>query len=1193
MPKIGNHAIFFSIFSFIEVQIPTGIWGWKPLIILITILFSISASVQAQKKVNLDSVRLARQQAIEANQRQQQLKLDSARNIRKHQADSVSSIRKHIADSLSRIRKYRESKRFQDSVSRIRQHRIDSVKKERNQVFNAQRAIRQNTMDSLAAIRKHNADSIHSIQLARSKALERTRKYRSSKRFADSVAVVRRIHLDSVKQVRKAANEKVMAERKRSLDSAMNIRKHTTDSLSAIRKHFSDSIKIVRKQRADSLAKIKDSKERLKKSNEKKQEDKMKLALELKIKQKRQAWSNEKMLKKKWSLPRRVIQNTYTHYNYYFNADKKMDEALLNMQRGKHEDYDSLLALFPFDPNKDSTKLAPDMDSIIRKASVGIQIHDPRTKWADDLYLLLGQAYYYKGNYPEAITAFRYIIAINQKRKAEEQKKLAAKKKPIDKDISVLEDEKKSSLDFLKHKPVNNEAILWMARTYTQSGQENDAESILELIETDKNVTEDLKGRIALEKAYLNLSRKDFNSASENLTIVADDAEMPHWLQTRAAYLNGQLLYKQGKFEDAAKHFQMVVDLKPKIDLDFYARKNLAYSLLKGGGSQEEATVSLRKMLKDGKYIPYYEQIYYVMGMLSANVGNTSDAISYFQKGISTPKATRKQKALSFAALGDVYYKQTAYAEARNSYDSAMSYGKQIASDPEMITAAKRARALDKAVIPLQLIADQDSLLRLSEMSEKDQLATIRHYIKLLEKHRADSILQAANAENNPKSIDEDGQGSNSNWYFSSTVMMQQGLNDFKRKWGNRPNVDDWRRIAATNLAANNKNIQSGDNTSVSSEANDDQGLPTEASLMVYIPIKESAKNKAHTQQMEAYIALADAYVNDLEDMPRGSQTLDTLDKRFPNHPHQAEELHLRYLIALKQNHLDDAQKYSARLRSEYPETKWAKDVAPTRDPKLTAEENAGVANFYDETYGLMMQRQYEVVLQRAKEGQAKYSDPIYEKRFRIMEAIALTGLGNFEKADTLLTNFISASPSDSLKNWADVILQFVKTNKPVAHPILDTTINKQIVPNTTTVTASKPTQPTLQPTTNTIAPPTNYVYKPASEHYFIFYFSKMESRVMGLKAGLNDFNTFNFSGQKLAVSLDVLKPDQGVILVKSFANSTQARIYLNAVRANNVLLKQFKPEDYTLMIISAENFEKLNTEKDMMPYVKFYKSHY
>ena len=97
----------------------------------------------------------------------------------------------------------------------------------------------------------------------------------------------------------------------------------------------------------------------------------------------------------------------------------------------------------------------------------------------------------------------------------------------------------------------------------------------------------------------------------------------------------------------------------------------------------------------------------------------------------------------------------------------------------------------------------------------------------------------------------------------------------------------------------------------------------------------------------------------------------------------------------------------------------------------------------------------------------------------------------------------------------------------------------------------------------------------------------------MGVKAGLNDFNTFNFASQSLSVSINMLKQNEGIIIVKAFPSAAHAKIYMNAVKGNKQLLKEYKPEEYSLLLISADNFKKLNAEKDMAAYIKFYKANY
>ncbi len=272
-------------------------------------------------------------------------------------------------------------------------------------------------------------------------------------------------------------------------------------------------------------------------------------------------------------------------------------------------------------------------------------------------------------------------------------------------------------LDFLKHRTVHNEAILWLAHTFTQMHQEGNAESVLDLVETDPNFPEHLKGRLALEKAFIYLHQNDYRAVSEQLIIVANDDNIPDWLRMRAAFINGQLTQDRGDYAASAGYFKQVIDLNPKIDMDFYARKNLAYSLMYAGGDQKEAIAALKKVLNDGKYAPYYEQVYYVLGKLSSNSGQYDDAIDYLNEGIKSSKSTIKQKMLSFAELGSIYYTQHKYLESKTAYDSAANLATNLPKDTIVNLAIKRSVALSRITKPIIDIKEQDSLLHLASLS--------------------------------------------------------------------------------------------------------------------------------------------------------------------------------------------------------------------------------------------------------------------------------------------------------------------------------------------------------------------------------------------------------------------------------------------------------------------------------------------
>ncbi|MFI5196823.1 MAG: tetratricopeptide repeat protein, partial [Chitinophagales bacterium] len=1004
----------FFLFSSLTYSHPPGRVDWDD-----------DGSDTTRKKSNPDSIRDARTHVMDSIHDAHAHAADSAKMARKHTTDSVQTVRKHITDSSAAIRKYRESKHYKDSVAHNRLNKTNTLKAARQAHMDSLKDARKQATDNLTTSRKAKTDSIKTIQKRKSDSLAAIKKYKASKRYTDSVSVVKHERMDSIRNVQKATRDRMAAVRKHSLDSANTARKHSMDSVKIVRNKFMDSIKLVRKKRVDSLAKVKADKEKLAKAKEKKKEDALKFKMELKIKQKHEAWSNKTMLKKRWSLVRKVTQNSFTHYNYYYNANKKMDEALVNMQRSRKENYDSLIGLYPFDPNRDSTLMSADMDSIIRKVSVGIQIHDPRVKWSNDLYLLLGEAYYYRGNYENASIAFRYIISKDEEKKKEEAKKNGYSNKSKDAP-SILEDEQKSG--FLKHKSVHNEAILWLARTYTAANQAENAESVLSLLESDARLPEDLKGRLATEKAFAYLAENNYPEAAIQLAITEDDNSLPGWLRMRAAFIHGQLLQNLGDYSDAANSFEKVLGYYPKIEMDFYARKYMAYNKLLAGRDVAEAMRPLKNVLNDGKYVNYYDQVYFVLGTLAVKAHKTDDAVKYLTKSTTTPKATKKQKALSFAALGDVYYAAADYPAAKGAYDSAAKYSSAASKDKTIAAAIQKSKGLEEISGPMKVIHDQDSLRELSKLSKKEQQSVVRRYLRYLEQKQLDSITAAENSGVTsvaPADQNNETQDAASNWYFSNPALMQQGSADFKRKWGNRPLTDNWRRSSSGSLANNN----GGQNELDDYQAGNAQGngMPTEENLMAKIPNTPQQKELSVKVEQRAYLLLAKAYMK-LENYNQSIHTLDTLDSRFPNHNLKEEVLYLRYQMALKQNKLDKAQTYSQQLLSQFPNSQYAGSLRPKQsESKGEAVTGKSVAAYYDETYNLLTQHQFTEALMHINIAKQQYDHPTFKKRFDIAEAMTYTGMGDYDKADTILVKFLKAYPSDTLTSWAKEVQVYIK----------------------------------------------------------------------------------------------------------------------------------------------------------------------
>lgn len=1169
-------------------------------------------------KSRADSIKEVRQRKTDSLQSARKQKADSIAEVRKYKeskhykdsiakartgrapslkapsspADSIKEARQQRLDSAAAVRKYHDSKKYKDSLVKAREKKTKSLQAARQDRMDSLKDARQKITDSIANTRKGKTDSIKLIQKRRTDSLAAKKKYKESKRYADSVALRKREHTDSIRTAQKTVRDKTMATRKQSMDSVKAVRKQSMDSLKNVRTKQMDSVKKVRKAKTDSLAKVKLNKEKAAKAKEKKKKEDLNLKMELKIKAKHEAWSNKSMLKKRWSPIRRLTQNSFTHYNYYFNADRKMDEALQNMQRSRKENYDSLIGLYPFDPNRDSSLMLADMDSIVQKVSIGIQIHDPRVKWSNDLYLLLGQAYYYKGSYEYASIAFRYIISVDEEAKKKKAKSSGSSSKSKD-GPSILEQEKKSKLNFLKHKSVHNEAILWLARTYTEAHQPENAESVLSLLEADVKLPDDLVGRLAIEKAFAFLMEDNPAAAAPQLQIAAEDGDLPNWLRLRCAFLLGQIQQNMGNYKEAASSFEQVLGYYPKIDMDFYARKYIAFNKLMAGDEAEDAMRSLKSMLHDAKYLSYHDQVYYVLGQLALKANKKDEAIAYFINSAKTPKATKKQKALSFIALGDVYYGMSRYTIAKNAYDSAAKYSTSSSKDKAVIAANNRSKGLEEIAGPTRVIAEQDSLMALSRLSKREQQQAVNRYLRYLEKKKQDSILNAT-AESAVGLVDpaEDKPGDGGSWYFGNTTLMQQGSEEFKRKWGNRKLTDNWRRAAALGAFANTSQGGANDNDAQDEAAEQsDSGMPTEESLLAKIPNTSQQKALSAKLEHRAYILLAKAYIKQLEDYNMASRTLDTLDSRFPAHNQKEEELYLRYQIALKQNKLDKAQAYSQELVAKFPESQYANMLRPqeNRDDEKT---NKAVGAYFDETYNLLLQHQYTEGLTRINAGRKQYNTSTrYQKRFDVAEAMAHAGMGDYDRADTVISAFLKANPADTLTPWATTVKDYIKQVRNGGKPswYYDT-----IPAAARAAIAAKKAPPVVPKVIVPPAPvvPPAYTYNADSAHYCIIVMPGVESRTAGLKQAIRRYDSGGDTTAGLDVFFDLYSVDLGVFVVKKFANAAQAKAYVAAIMLSQVF-KEFKPEEIQVYAISAWNYRKMFTDKEVVPYSSFYSAYY
>jgi len=598
----------------------------------------------------------------------------------------------------------------------------------------------------------------------------------------------------------------------------------------------------------------------------------------------------------------RSFHQTKVKYNILYNGNIAYEEGLKAIRDANKDDYSHILSLYPVSNHQAAQAATSQMDKTIEKCRKCIKLHSIKTKpkrnpkkandpkyklWLQSeefnanmglAWIRLGEAEFHKGDFLGAVSTFNYIINHYQ-----------------------------NNPDMIA------QSQLWIARAYAEMGWQYEAEDMLQRVQIDALSKKHARLYSAV-KADVLLHGQSYHEAIPFIKIA-----MPHEKRTvyrpRFAYVLGQLYEKEGKRDDAIHAFKSVVRMAPPTEMEFNARIRMAEL----GG--KNSIRKLRTMSKQSKYKDKLDQIYGAMGNIYLAQGDTAHALEMYRKAIAEATQAGPAKAAVLVRAGDIYYEQRAYAQAQPCYREAVTI--LTAENPEYARIQKRSEVLDELIVAYEQAQLQDSLQRLGHMTEEEQRAIVDRIIAdLIAAEKADSTNQAQQERDatiagpSLRSVDTrnmlgGGNAQKGEWYFYNPQLIQQGKQDWIRKWGNRKLEDNWRRqnkqvIVNDEMAAapNDENGElSPDSLTLDSTAVQPQKIETDDHKPEYYlqQIPRTPQDYAVSDSLwrEAMVALYYIYRDKVEDETLAEETLRALSERFPGHPCLAdilEDLRLRAL---------------------------------------------------------------------------------------------------------------------------------------------------------------------------------------------------------------------------------------------------------------------------------------------------------
>ncbi|MFY7963847.1 MAG: hypothetical protein ACOVO1_03025, partial [Chitinophagaceae bacterium] len=195
---------------------------------------------------------------------------------------------------------------------------------------------------------------------------------------------------------------------------------------------------------------------------------------------------SEKTEEKKIKPIKRFFGNTVSHYNYFFNANNRLNEVIEKAKEAYVDDYSKFLSFYNYSLN--TTAADKDIDSIIYKCNAGILLHDLRSDWVDDLYMILGKAYLYRKNFDSAYYVFQYLNYIYAPKDDGYDIPMGSNASNEDGVFTIATNEKKRPFinKLILRKPLErNGAFIWIVRNYLEAKKLNEASGLLAILRND------------------------------------------------------------------------------------------------------------------------------------------------------------------------------------------------------------------------------------------------------------------------------------------------------------------------------------------------------------------------------------------------------------------------------------------------------------------------------------------------------------------------------------------------------------------------------------------------------------------------------------------------------------------------------------------------------------------------------------
>ena len=884
---------------------------------------------------------------------------------------------------------------------------------------------------------------------------------------------------------------------------------------------------------------------------------------------------------KKNTAATRKYQAFITRYNIYYNGNEHYKETLGEMEKKYEDDYTTLL--YPHPAEAKSNPKAPqpsgDFTRSIEKAQKAIQLRsikkrpkrksgkasDEYKKWLKreefnpflhNAWMMMGRSQYLNGDFSGAAATFFYI-----------------------------------SRHFSWLPETVTEAQLWQARSYVAFDWVNEAEAVFKRIKPAQLTNSTLRELYDFVEADIAVKRKDYAAAIPALQRAIKGAKGAQ--KTRLQYLLGQCLARQGRREEAFKAFKAAAEgggttYRTKLNA------RIAQSEVYSGKDITPEVKALKRMAGLDRNKKYLDQIYYAIGNLYLSRGDTLHAIENYLLASEKSERNGIEKAINDATLGQLYYEQGKYDLAQPPLSSAVPMLPETYPDYQQLK--RRSDVLDELSVYAHNVALQDSLLRLSEKPEEEQLKIINKIIDELKKkekeeeeaarraeHEAEANASSA-ANNNPNAPTQFQMGStDDSWYFYNTAVVASGRTEFQRRWGSRKLEDDWRRRNKSSFSFNDfdessdsSDLSDSSESSENSEGSENQepADPEAAKkaadphypeyYLAQIPKTEQDKQTAHEVIQEGLYSMGSILKDKLEDFPAARKEWNRLLEDYPDNVYRLDVYYNLYIMLMRLGQTAEAEHWRQLIISDFPDSKYGVALLDPDYIQRLREMPEAQRMMYEQAYGAYLANNNAQVHHSYQEMMKKYPVSEAMPKFMFLHALAYVTERKPDEFNQTLRELLERYPDTDLTPMASAYLKGMAQGRK---------LNEGVSNNRAMLWDIRlGSLPEGEEGAEGEGAEAEFIFDEDEPQYLALVYptDKVNANLLLYNIARHNFNSFMVRDY----DLEPLNYGQlGMLLIKTFDSLADAEEYRTMLGRSEIATL---PEEVTPIIISAHNFQQL-----------------